>query len=220
MLVVLFISSTAYTLGNNFVDNGDGTVTDNSTRLTWQKATAPGMYDFYDADTYCEKLELGDYTDWYLPSKYQLSTLLDTSFSPTINTQYFPDTEADGYWSSNEYYYSGDWGDLPTPDRAYLVDFDEGRDDYTNLRTTRYYVRAVREDCFATYILSMLSPKLHVLRKFRDKKLLPSSFGRKMVRFYYEISPYLIEICEKNSVVKWGFKNMLEGMIPTVERIL
>ena len=29
--------------GNDFTDNGDGTITDSSTGLIWQQATAPGF---------------------------------------------------------------------------------------------------------------------------------------------------------------------------------
>ena len=52
-----------------FVDNGDGTITDTQTALTWQlKAT--GYVN-------CEKLTLGGKSDWRLPTIFELATLQD-----------------------------------------------------------------------------------------------------------------------------------------------
>ena len=43
---------------NSFVDNSDGTISDTSTGLMWQKETAPGTYTWEQALTYCENLTL------------------------------------------------------------------------------------------------------------------------------------------------------------------
>ena len=49
---------------SNFIDNGDGTVTDTETGLMWQKATAPGTYNWQNALSYAEGLTLGGHSDW------------------------------------------------------------------------------------------------------------------------------------------------------------
>jgi hypothetical protein len=73
---------------NNLVDNGDETVTDTETGLMWQKATAPGIYTWQQALAYAEGLELpsGGYSDWRLPNRNELQTLVDyTRYGPSID---------------------------------------------------------------------------------------------------------------------------------------
>ena len=86
---------------NNFVDNGDGTISDTSTGLMWQKATAPGTYTWEQALTYCENLTLAGISDWRLPNRNELQSIVDYSrYNPAIDTTFFPDTVASDYWSS------------------------------------------------------------------------------------------------------------------------
>lgn len=49
---------------NNFVDNGDGTVTDIATNLMWQQADSGVGYNWRQALTYAEALDLAGYDDW------------------------------------------------------------------------------------------------------------------------------------------------------------
>ena len=94
---------------NNFVDNSDGTISDTSTGLMWQKATAPGTYTWEQALTYCENLTLpaGGYSDWRLPNRNELQSIVDYSrYNPAIDTTFFPGTVASYYWSSTTYAYS------------------------------------------------------------------------------------------------------------------
>lgn len=60
-----------------FVDNGDGTVRDVQSGLLWQKGYAPEQIAWWEAYVYCEALELGGRTDWRLPSRAELLTLVD-----------------------------------------------------------------------------------------------------------------------------------------------
>lgn len=75
---------------NDFVDNGDGTVTDTSTGLMWQKVTPRDIYTWEAALTYCETLELAHYEDWRLPTRNELQSIVkyDTS-DPAIDTSIF-----------------------------------------------------------------------------------------------------------------------------------
>jgi len=123
---------------HSYTDLGNGIIKDNVTGLKWQQATAPGTYTWQQAVDYCNNLSLGGYTDWYLPSVYELSTLVDSSISspgPTINMNYFPDAKAAGYWSSTTEAYNTIF--------AWYVHFGYGDVNF-HLKTYNYYVRAVR----------------------------------------------------------------------------
>jgi len=98
-----------------FRDNGDGTVSDLNTGLVWQKGDSQnGQYrDWQQAVDYCASLDLGGHTDWRLPSKKELMSIVDYGRSyPAINTAFFPDCRSGYYWSSRTYadypYYA--WG--------------------------------------------------------------------------------------------------------------
>ena len=56
------------------VDNGDGTVTDNSTGFMWQRETA-GPMNWQDAMNYAASLNLGGKTGWRLPVRQELIVL-------------------------------------------------------------------------------------------------------------------------------------------------
>jgi Protein of unknown function (DUF1566) len=67
---------------NKFVDNGDGTVSDNATGLMWQKADDGNGRDWEDSLEYAENLELATYSDWRLPNAKELQSIVDYSRSP------------------------------------------------------------------------------------------------------------------------------------------
>jgi hypothetical protein len=121
----------------SYSDNGDGTVTDNVTKLVWQQLTPPDDYDQTSARAYCVGLSLAGHADWRLPSVVELISIVDTGeYNPSINATIFPGTPAVGfYWSSTPY--AGDavsaWG----------VYFNNGYSDY-NDASTAYSVRCVR----------------------------------------------------------------------------
>jgi hypothetical protein len=96
----------------NYVDNGDGTITDMLTGLMWTKTpdlNGDGVIDVNDKITFGEAsstasaLETGDYSDWRVPSIKELYSLImfygkdpsgyqgtDTDeLTPFINTDYF-----------------------------------------------------------------------------------------------------------------------------------
>ena len=67
---------------NDFQDNGDGTVTDKSTGLMWQKADNGTAISWADALGYAEGLELDGYSDWRLPNAKELQSIVDYTRSP------------------------------------------------------------------------------------------------------------------------------------------
>ena len=85
----------------SYTDNANGTITDNITGLIWQMQDDGVVKTWADAITYCETLVLGGQTDWRLPSRIELISIVDYGvFNPSINTTYFPGTISSGYWSS------------------------------------------------------------------------------------------------------------------------
>ncbi len=67
---------------NNFVNNGDGTVTDQASGLMWmQNDSTTGMI-WSDALAYCEALDVAGYDDWRLPNAKELQSIVDYTRSP------------------------------------------------------------------------------------------------------------------------------------------
>ena len=95
-------------------DNGNGTVTDNLTGLTWLKnADCFGPASWADALAFCKALKNGQCGltdgsipgDWRLPSIRELHSLIDYhNYNPALPSGYpFTDVRSDVYWSSTVY---------------------------------------------------------------------------------------------------------------------
>ncbi len=85
-----------------YKDNNDGTVTDLNTRLTWQQSDNDNdvARTWQQAVDYCADRDLGGKTDWRLPSRLELLSIVDYSrTNPAINRTYFPDCRSNDYWS-------------------------------------------------------------------------------------------------------------------------
>ena len=61
----------------NYRDNGDGTITDRVTGLTWQKAHNRTRLGYYDAAAVCRNLNLGGRSRWRLPTIKELFSIAD-----------------------------------------------------------------------------------------------------------------------------------------------
>jgi hypothetical protein len=120
---------------------------DSSTGLCWQHPIDNTERDWWEAVAYCDNLDLGDYTNWYLPSREQVIGLLDDcsdrvvggggglcnscSESSTCLELFGPDEN--GYWSSSA---TSDY-------RAWGVGFAYGGVSDTD-KTYAQHVRCVR----------------------------------------------------------------------------
>lgn len=68
---------------NNFVDNGNGTITDSATGLMWmQNDNGTGIL-WEDALSYAENFNFTGYSDWRLPDIKELQSIIDYSRSPS-----------------------------------------------------------------------------------------------------------------------------------------
>jgi len=97
---------------NDFVDNEDGTITDNATGLMWtQDDNGEGIL-WNDALNYAENLDTAGYDDWRLPNVKELQSIVNYDGTyPAIYDDYFNITPLDNnenyyFWTSTSAYFS------------------------------------------------------------------------------------------------------------------
>lgn len=140
-------------IDQRYLDNGDGTITDIETNLTWHRCTVGQSWTGETCEGYAEdhnwssamKLSIGD---WRLPTLDELDTLVHCTSNkrgksgslegkngrcigdyqkPTINTLAFPETPTGNFWSSTLY-----TSEAPSPynfkssQSAYNINFNDG----------------------------------------------------------------------------------------------
>lgn len=107
-----------YTINALDYDAAADVVTDRVTGLVWQRATPAEFYDWWEARDYCTGLDLDGQTDWRLPSRMELVSLLDFGgLDPTIDLDAFPGTPSDFFWTASP---------VPFLNLAYGVRFELG----------------------------------------------------------------------------------------------
>ena len=83
--------------------NGDGTVTDDVTKVVWQQVVSPNVYEWADAQAYCANLNLAG-TGWRLPTLSELFSIEERGPSvPFVDQTAFPNMPIDSYWTSTLY---------------------------------------------------------------------------------------------------------------------
>jgi len=201
---------------NNFIDNGNGTVTNTDTGLMWQQDTAPNAYTWQQAISYCETLTLGGYSDWRLPNRNELQSIVDYSrFNPAINP-IFNVVSFPNYWSSTTH--------AGIPHNALSVYFYMG-DFYSYPKSTvPFYVRAVRGGqcgaiiCPAEKIYGEQSNETELLRYFRDNILEQTVEGRELIKLYYRWSPVIVKAMEEDVESKQEIKEIVDSILPMIEK--
>lgn len=136
-------------VARSYTDNGDGTITDNSTGLVWQKCSdglsgttcttgTIATATWTNALAYCNANTAGlPGTGWRLPNVYELYSLVDfgKASAPYINLTYFPATQGSSYWPSTTF--------PSLKSYAIVVNFNGGYTSYSG-KTNSFYVRCVR----------------------------------------------------------------------------
>jgi hypothetical protein len=104
---------------NTLSRNDNGVVSDSSTSLQWQDNISSVKKDWEDAIGYCSDLTLDGYSDWRLPNKNELLSIVDYSkYNPSIKEDVFQNIESSYCWSSTTY--------ATNTSNAWNVDFDNG----------------------------------------------------------------------------------------------
>ena len=111
-------------------------VLDTKTNLMWD-AKARAVEGFQAAQTVPGTLNVAGFTDWRVPTVEELFCLADrTRRAPAIDTDYFPETPSDWFWSSTV--------DASSPSNvAWCVSFVNGHS-YWDRQYDGSFVRAVR----------------------------------------------------------------------------
>ena len=113
-------------VGNGAINTDLNYGSSNTTNIV--AVTAGGSGGYHAAARYCDRLNYGGYTDWYLPNRYELNLMWTNRASvPGL------DTASVWYWSSTEYSSTGPW----------IQRFDDGTQ-YANLKSSAYRFRCVR----------------------------------------------------------------------------
>jgi hypothetical protein len=121
-----------------YVDNGNGTVTDQSTGLVWEKAGSATGMDWEAALARCQSATTGGHSDWRLPNIRELQSLVDLSrYNPALDPV-FSDACSVGctYWSGS----TGAWD----TNRAWYVPLDGDSSASTTYKYVTNHVRCVR----------------------------------------------------------------------------
>jgi arylsulfatase A-like enzyme len=121
-----YVRGKAPTNGHNYVNNGDGTITDTDTELMWTQVPSAAM-NWTSAISHAENLTTAGYTDWRLPNIKELQTLVDITLATStsaatalssIQRTLFPSVTATAYWSSTPLRSGGG-----SPTQAWLAEF-------------------------------------------------------------------------------------------------
>lgn len=114
------------------------TVCDRITLLEWERFPKEELRTWSEAAAYCDSLLLGGVSDWRLPTRIELLTIVDYARKePSIDPVAFPDTPSANFWTatpmSNQF---------QSPN-AYRVTFDFGHA-WPFTKTDPAHVRCVR----------------------------------------------------------------------------
>ena len=123
----------------SYLDNGDATVTDLVTGITWQVGFKEDV-TWYGAKNYCNTLTLNG-SSWRLPDTHELKSLIDYGTNdPAIDTAVFPDTPSDWFWGAKAVGFDDIGAGLES---SWIINFYDGFVEYTS-RDNLYNVRCVK----------------------------------------------------------------------------
>ena len=120
-----------------FLDNGDSTVTDQASGLMWDQRESTAM-TWDTALTTCEGSVHAGYTDWRLPNRNELESLVDDTktTAPALDIIAFPSGLSNPYWASTT--------NPAATGFAWFVNFSSGLLGSADKALSSYYVRCVR----------------------------------------------------------------------------
>ena len=131
-------------------DNGDVIAVDSTTNLVWQAAVADSnsKKSWNNALQYCQNLTYGGYSNWRLPNKNELLSLLNYNKSSVPYSEFT--SRADYYWSN--YYWSSSYYNYDySTSGIWVVDLYNGtlsqRDHYNISYYSEYIICVRNSEC-------------------------------------------------------------------------
>jgi len=140
LLIMIGLSSLSMAQEAPRFTKANGVVTDSKTTLEWQDDYSDNennikSANWTDAIDYCESLSLNGQSDWRLPNKKELLSIVDYgTFNPAISSV-FKMTTSNYYWSSTT--------NASGTNSAWGVNFSGGGTNYY-YKSDNKYVRCVR----------------------------------------------------------------------------
>ena len=155
-------------------------VTDNITGLIWQR-NLPSTYSgcsgsggvlcsHSEAVSYCNNLTYGGYSDWRLPTPKEFGTIIDYGeTNPALDSEKFPDTPGNLFWTSTIYDYEKNWA----------VNFLKGEitPNKTTSAQSSLYVRCVRGETLADTSFAVLGSEEKIVKDSVNNLIWTKSFG-------------------------------------------
>lgn len=121
-------------VGNYTINQG--VVIDNRSGLMWQRDLPDGGMIWDAGIGYCGDLILGGHSDWRLPTRVELLSIVDAERqAPAIDGIVFPNTPSSGFWTSTPY--------VGMSGSVWLVSFEHGASAKTDAKYSTW-VRCVR----------------------------------------------------------------------------
>src|SRR5262249_43910580 len=110
--------------------NGDGTLTDRASGLTWERSAPATTFLAVDAAASCAALRTGNYADWRLPTITELVSIVAYEGAPPLGPFLGPATLS---WSAPP--------SVSAPGQTWVVDFATGESMTSTGPATRRCVR-------------------------------------------------------------------------------
>ena len=135
-ILSLFVLASILCGGDLLKSDDNKTVLDTSSNLQWQDDVSSVSKTWTEAIAYCEDLTLEEYSDWRLPNRNELLSIVDyNKYNPAIKEDVFTHITSSYCWSSTTY--------ASNTSYAWRINFNNGGT-YNYDKTNSTYVRCVR----------------------------------------------------------------------------
>ncbi|MBQ3368265.1 DUF1566 domain-containing protein [bacterium] len=116
-------------------------VFDENLKLEWQQKIPEGSFDWQSAANYCGQEYAGSY-GWRLPTPKELLSIVDNGrYDPAVNTDLFPGTNDEWFWTSADFASTAE----ADQNKAWFVRFDKGFLSHkSKTESEKMHVRCVR----------------------------------------------------------------------------
>lgn len=185
-----------------FIDNGNQTITDVFTQLTWQKIPNTDTLTWEQALAYANSLELGGSNDWRIPNIKELQSLHHVKYiNPAIQSGIFQIGNSQKFWSSTT---------LPNQNtKAWYMNTQFGITSYDS-KTLKHYVICVTNNQLNTGLHQpQINPAEVLFNPFHDYIAIKNS----QPGFQYNLKDVFgHDVFEGERIELYDFSNLPNGL--------